>query len=92
MQALTNGLKEWTTNPVIDEEMHMNMKLMALVALPLLARAEAALDPVAYLDWNATTKTFVAKECSSYTVVTAGMSDRCLVRSDHDQWWNGHRQ
>lgn len=55
--------------------MHMNMKLMALVALPLLARAEAALDPVAYLDWDATTKTFVAKECSSYTVVTAGMSE-----------------
>ena len=27
--------------------MHMNMKLMALVALPLLARAEAAPDPVA---------------------------------------------
>lgn len=52
----------------------MNMKLMALVALPLLARAEAALDPVAYLDWDATTKTFVTKECSSYTVVTAETS------------------
>lgn len=56
------------------------------LALPLLALAEAALDPVAYLDWDEATGTFVTKECLSYTVVTAEMGELAngwfVVRGD----------